>query len=150
MLGIIQPLLPIPWGSNSPFSGRAVVIWASCPGDKCMLLVGFGLGRSSAWICRQEGFCVLITANRPTEEPKLAGRKACLAELSSNILEARREAQTCLWASSPTVQHFACNKCTDPGLMISTLRFSPILLFLKTFPSIPRAQSIKLISLNKQ
>lgn len=78
MLGIIQSLLPIPYGSNGPFSGRAVVIWASCPGDKCMLLVGFGLERSSTWICRQEGLCVLITANSPTEETKLAGWKALL------------------------------------------------------------------------
>lgn len=81
MLGIIQPLLPIPWGSNGPFSGRAVVIWASCPGDKCMLLVGFGLERSSTRICRQEGFCVLITANSPTEEPKLARRKVLLGRI---------------------------------------------------------------------
>lgn len=86
MLGIIQPLLLIPWGSSSPFSGRAVVIWASCPGDKCMLLVGFGLGRSSTQICRQEGLCVLITASRPTEEPKLSGWKVLCGRIQLRYL----------------------------------------------------------------
>lgn len=81
MLGIVQSLLPIPQGSSGPFSGRAVVIWASCPGDKCMLLVGFGLERSSTWICRQEELCVLITTNSPTEETKLTGWKVLLGRI---------------------------------------------------------------------
>lgn len=137
MLGIIQLLLPIPWGSNGPFSGTVVVIWASCPRDKCMLLVGFGLERSSTRICRQKGFCVLVTANSPTEERKIGGWKVLLRRIQLKYpasMQGTADISVSIMSFNSTtscMQHMYQSRIHTT----STLHFSPkMLLFWRHFP----------------